>query len=104
LWIKFVRNEENSFLNLPEWTLENSNAAQCYLFQQTFRISVWAGIVDSFLIGPYIIVNHHSGIQYADFLERALPLLLVDIAVNVWEGMFQPDGTPLNFSCEGIFG
>jgi hypothetical protein len=33
-------------------------------------------------------VNHLRGIQYADFLERILPLLLVDITLNVYEGIW----------------
>jgi hypothetical protein len=52
-----------------------------------------------------MIVNHHSGIQNAEFLERTFPILLVDTALSVLEGMlFQHDGTHLNSTCEGING
>jgi hypothetical protein len=52
-----------------------------------------------------MIVNHHSGIQNANFLERTCPILLVDTALSVWESMlFQHDGTHPHSSSEGING
>jgi hypothetical protein len=47
------------------------------------------------LIGPYVILYRHSGIQYADFFKKTLPLLFEVVffiaRVDIW---FQHDGAP----------
>lgn len=80
---KLCKEWRKCFLSLHEWARQNLCAAQCYSFLQTFSINVWAGIVYSILTGPFVIVNYHSWIQYAYFLERALHFLLVDTALSV---------------------
>lgn len=50
--------------------------------------------VGDYLIDPYVIVNHLSGIQYANFLTRTLPLLLDDIPFSVHDGNFITLNTP----------
>jgi hypothetical protein len=37
---------------------------------------------------PYVIVNHLIVIQYADFLERTLSLLLKDVPLNIRKDMW----------------
>jgi hypothetical protein len=39
-------------------------------FQQRFRVNVWAGIIDCYIIGPYVIQNHGSGMHYTDLLKE----------------------------------
>jgi hypothetical protein len=36
-------------------------------------------IIGNYLTGPFVTVNHLTEIQYADFLESALPPLLKDV-------------------------
>jgi hypothetical protein len=57
-------------------------------FQQRFSISIWTRNVDDYLIEQFMIVNHLSGIQYANFLTRTFPLLLNDVPLNVHDGMW----------------
>jgi hypothetical protein len=56
-------------------------------FQQRFNISIWAGTVNDCLIGPYLIANCLSGIQYAEFLERTLLFILKVVPVILDDGM-----------------
>jgi hypothetical protein len=53
----------------------------------------WAGIVDEFIIGPYVIRDGPDLAQFADFLEETLPLLLENEPLHMRESMwFQHDG------------
>jgi hypothetical protein len=49
-------------------------------------------------IEPYVVVNHLGEIQYINFLERTLPLLLENVPLNVHVDMwFQHKSTPPHF-------
>jgi hypothetical protein len=63
-------------------------------------VSACAGILDDYLTAPYVIANRLAGIEYADFLQRTLPLSLEEIPLNI-EGAtcFHLDGALLHFPC-----
>jgi hypothetical protein len=55
-------------------------------FQESFYISNWTGIIDSYLIRSYMIASHVSGIKYVDFLERT-PSVLLENVLHVFSMM-----------------
>jgi hypothetical protein len=90
LWteeVTFTRNGLNSLHNIHKQALENPDAAQCCSFDQRYSVNIRAGIIDDYLTGPYMIVDHFGGIQYTDSPKRILPLLLVDVHMTVCKGM-----------------
>jgi hypothetical protein len=54
--------------NLHVWETEDPHTIHHSIFQQRFRVNVWARIVDDYVIGPCVIQGHFRGIQYANFL------------------------------------
>ena len=46
-----IFNTQNSHV----WAEENPHAASVHCHQQRFLVNVWAGIVNDFLIGPYLL-------------------------------------------------
>jgi hypothetical protein len=50
--------------------------------QWRFSVNIWAGIIHSYLIELYVIGNALGGIQYDEFLERTLSLLLEDVLLD----------------------
>jgi hypothetical protein len=66
---------------------------------------IWASVVDSHLTGPQMTMDHISGIQYADFLERTLPLLLGGVSLSIQRGMcFHHDSAISTFHIECTIG
>jgi hypothetical protein len=63
-------------------------------FQHRFGANVWAGIVDDYVIGPFVIHDRLSGVQYTDFLEETLLLLLENVLLRVRESMWFQLGAP----------
>ncbi|KAE8739919.1 hypothetical protein FOCC_FOCC014583, partial [Frankliniella occidentalis] len=54
---------------------------------------VWAGIVDDFVVGPYVWPNYVTAEEYADFLDHELHHLTQDLPLEVRRDMwFQQDG------------
>ncbi|KAJ8964835.1 hypothetical protein NQ317_013345 [Molorchus minor] len=96
----FTRNGINNFGNTNVWEVENPHANHTD-FQQRFAINVWAGIVDGRLIGPFILPDRLTGLEYLHFLQNNLPELLEDVPLNVRENMwFLHDGAPTYFRRE----
>lgn len=64
-------------------------------------MNVWAGIVNDYLIGPYLLPTRLNGRCYRIFLEEVLPELLQEVPIGVRNQMwFQHDGAPAHFSME----
>lgn len=62
---------------------------------------MWAGIVNDFLIGPYLLPTRLSGGSYLIFLKEVLPQLLHDVPIAIRNRMwFQHDGAPAHFSID----
>jgi hypothetical protein len=89
------RSGVNSLHSLVQWAQKNPRGTWCSSFQQRTILNIWAGIIDNYVIGPYVIANYLHEIQYVDFHAWMLPFLLKDVPFNVCEGMFfQWIGTP----------
>jgi hypothetical protein len=73
----------NSLHNLHEWSLELPHASQHSSSGRRFTISVGAEIVDSYVTGPYMIVNHLGETHCGNILERTHLPLMEDMTVPV---------------------
>lgn len=68
-------------------------------FQHQFSVSVWCGILNSQLIGPFIFEGHLTGDIYLQFLQdELLPLLDSVPSATRLHMCFHHDGAPLHFS------
>jgi hypothetical protein len=108
-WIKwadgviFTSSGVNNYHNVHERALTTPHASHWSSFHWRYSINIWAGNVDCYPNETCVIlvVNCLSDKQYADFLERTFPLLLVDVPFNVHEATwFHHDGVPIHFSCQ----
>ena len=91
----FSRTGSHNARNTHWWSKENPKKTVDRNFQQRFSVNVWCGMIDSQLIGPYIINERLTGETYADFLESKLPLLLEDVPLNSRRRIIlQQDGAP----------
>lgn len=92
-----IFNSKNNHI----WAQENPHSIIQRGHQVRFSVNVWAGVLDNFLIGPYILPNRLNTQAYTVFLRDVLPELLEDIPLEVRQGMwFQHDGAPAHFANE----
>jgi hypothetical protein len=61
----FIRSDVHSLHNWHLWAAENS----CYSFQQRISVNVWAGIIDDYIIGLYVIQDSLTVVHSACFLK-----------------------------------
>jgi hypothetical protein len=95
----FTTDRVMNLNNLHVWAEENPHPTRSSSFQHRFSVSVWAGIVDYHLIGPYVIEDRISGAQYLNFLQETLPILTDDLPLNVRQDMWnQLDGALAHFT------
>ena len=67
--------------------------------QHQFSLNVWAGIIDKFLIGPFLLDGKLTGTKYVDFLSTRLHEILEEVPVDIRLRMrFMHDGAPPHFS------
>jgi hypothetical protein len=59
----FKRDGEMNLHNLHVWAEKNPHQTQSSSFQHKFSVHVWAGIVDEYLIGPYVIEDRIGGVN-----------------------------------------
>lgn len=98
----FTRDGMFNLHNSHVWATSNPYATSPHAFQERFSVNVWAGIVNDFLIGPYLLPNRLNGRTYVIFLEEVLPELLDSVPVAVRNTMwFQHDGAPSHF-CNNV--
>jgi hypothetical protein len=74
-----IFNSHNSHV----WADANPHAASVHCHQQRFVVNVWAGIVNDFYSGPYLLCQWHSAQIYRVFLEEKLPEMLEEIPLSV---------------------
>jgi hypothetical protein len=68
-------------------------------FQHRFSINVWAGIIGTHLIGPFLLPARLTGENYLNFLNVDLPGLLEEIPLEIRRAMwFMHDGAPAHFT------
>jgi len=77
------------------WSDNNPHGTFVQGHQQRFSVNVWAGMIGSFLIGPYILPHRLNGRMYLRFLQEVLPGLLEEVPPEVRNNMwYQHDGAP----------
>lgn len=95
----FTRNGMTNIHNTHIWAEENPKAIVETHHQVNFKVNVWAGVVDNFLLGPVILPGNLTGHSFLLFLQNTLPDLLDDLPLqvthNIW---FQLDGAPPHFA------
>lgn len=95
----FTRDGINNTRNSHVWSIENPHATVESNFQHKFSVNVWCGMLDSYLIGPFILENRLTGDNYLNFLQHELQGLLEDVPVNIRRQMYyQHDGAPAHFA------
>ncbi|XP_066590841.1 histone-lysine N-methyltransferase SETMAR-like [Prorops nasuta] len=95
----FTRNGYFNSRNSHMWDTENPHATAVTHVQNRFSINVWAGIIDDYIVGPYLLPSRLTGNMYVEFLEETLPQLLEDIPLSIRRIMwFQSDGAPAHFT------
>ncbi|XP_063931273.1 uncharacterized protein LOC135143347 [Zophobas morio] len=77
------------------WAHENPHLTRVRAYQERFTINLWAGIIGTTVVGPFVLPDHLNGEAYANFLRLELPALLEDVPLNVRRNMwFQHNGAP----------
>ena len=96
LYTDECRFTRDAVLNSKNSHDENTLAQHADGFQQCSGINVWAGIVDSRLIGPYLLPPHLTGHTYFIFMQDVLGKLLEDLDIHrrLW---FQHGDSPPHF-------
>ena len=67
--------------------------------QRQFSLNVWAGIIDKFFVGPFLLDGKLTGTKYVDFFSTRLHEILEQVSVDVRLCMrFMHDGAPSHFN------
>lgn len=92
----FTRDGVTNFHNMHTWSVLNPRQVVATHSQRRFSVNVWAGILDDYIIGPYVLPARLTGSYYRTFLEEILlPTLLEDIPLGIRHNMwFLHDGAP----------
>ncbi|XP_066262388.1 uncharacterized protein [Euwallacea similis] len=95
----FTRERITNCHNEHVYADENPHAIKTVHFQEEFRINVWAGILDNFIIDPVILPQQLTEEIYSQHLQNTLPGLLEDVPLQQRERIwFMHDGAPLHFT------
>lgn len=91
----FHRNGFVNTHNFHYYSDENPHYLRVNHNQHRWSVNVWAGIIGTFVIGPFFFDGPLNGMQYNDFLENHLFELLEDIPLaRIRDMYFQQDGAP----------
>lgn len=94
----FTRRGMTNLHNEHIYADENPHAIKVVHYQREFRINVWAGIIDRFIIGPVILPLRLNGLNYLEHLEN-LPNLFDELPLAIRQNMwFMHDGAPPHFT------
>lgn len=95
----FTRRGITNLHNEHVYADENPHACKVTHYQHEFKINVWAGIVDTFIVGPVILPQRLNGDSYLQHIQNTVPDLLDDVPLelrgNMW---FMHDGAPPHFT------
>lgn len=95
----FTRSGIINLKNSHIYSEENPHSTATKHYQHEFRINVWMGIIDDFLIGPALFPNRLNGERYLEFLQNTLTDLLDDLPLHLRANMwYMHDGAPPHFS------
>lgn len=91
----FGRDGPFNSRNTHVWAEENPHAMHIRNHQDRFSVNVWAGIIDGFIVGPYLLPQRLTGEMYNTFLNEVLLDLLENIPYELRQRMwYQHDGAP----------
>jgi hypothetical protein len=86
-------NRHNSHFYYQEnshWIQESRN--------RTFKVNVWCGIFENYVIGPHFFEANLTGQIYLTFLTNTLSELLEEVPLNIRRKIcFQNDGAPPHY-------
>jgi hypothetical protein len=90
-----------TYADLNTLERENTHAVVECNFQHRFSVNVWCRVLHNYLTGPHFIEGCLTSVQYRNFLQHELPLLLEDVplASRVWMWI-QHDGAPPHYGRE----
>lgn len=95
----FTRSGITNLHNEHVYADENPHATKVTHYQHELRINVWAGIIDTFIIGHVILPPRLNGENYLAHLQNVLPDLLDPLPLEVRRGMwFMHDGATPHFT------
>lgn len=80
------------------WATENPHWMQEYRTQYPEKVNVWAGIIDSRIIGPYFFEETLTGPRYLEFLQNFLLPELNRLFPNRNDLWLQQDGAPPHYA------
>lgn len=104
LWTDESRFERFGIFNIHNyhsWAIENPHETRDSSFQHRFSVNMWSGILNGELIGPFELPSRLNGEIYKNFLENELPLLLLDVNLQLRRTMvFQNDGAPCHYATQ----
>jgi hypothetical protein len=91
-----VFNSHNSHLLAQH----NPHVPREWDYQVRCSINVWADVIDSCVVGPYLLPDRLNGPAYCVLLQEMLPVLLT--MCHWWFDVtwFQHDGAPAHFSAQ----
>ena len=79
--------------NMHMWDEENPRVTRLRNYQVRWKLNVWAGIMDTKILGPVILPERLTGASYTEFLAENLPDFLEEIPLfNRNKIIFQQDG------------
>ncbi|XP_066583383.1 histone-lysine N-methyltransferase SETMAR-like [Prorops nasuta] len=91
----FTRAGTFNFHNSHTYAEENPHFVRVVNYQHRWKLNVWAGLIGTHVIGPFVLPEKMNGELYARLLTEDLPELLEDVPLDLWTKMwFQQDGAP----------
>ncbi|KAJ8943253.1 hypothetical protein NQ318_009944 [Aromia moschata] len=86
-------------VSLAEYSDVNPHSVTPRHLQCEFKINVWIGVIDRYLIAPVILPNRLNSETYLKFLQNTFPDLLDEVPLQLrLEHWFMHDGAPPHFS------
>jgi hypothetical protein len=82
-----TRDGIQNFHNTPHWADVNPHVIHQSRFQHRFSINVWADIIGTHLIGPFVYPARLTGENYLNFLNVDLLGLLEEIPLEIRRAM-----------------
>lgn len=95
MWSDESRFHNNGVItrhNCRYWSKENPKWMRQTGFQTRFGVNVWCGILNGYIVGPYLYLGNLNGERYLHFLQNDLPVLLNNLPVQLDTMWFHQDG------------
>jgi hypothetical protein len=68
--------------NSHVWSHHNPRVSMETHFQSCFSVDIWCGVIESQVIGPFVLEERLTSERYLRFLEGNLPMLL-DVLLHI---------------------